>query len=44
MLKHAYFFDDFYTVLIKGLTKFSDGVKHVEDSANQLKPVLQLEW
>jgi NADH-quinone oxidoreductase subunit L len=36
MLKHAYFFDDFYTVLIKGLTKLSDGVKHVEDSANLL--------
>ena len=27
MLKHAYFFDDFYGILVKGLTKFSDGVK-----------------
>jgi len=36
MLKHAYFFDDFYSVLVKGLNKFSDGVKYVEDSANAL--------
>ncbi len=36
MLKHAYFFDDFYGVLVKGLTKVSDGVKRVEDSANLL--------
>ena len=36
MLKHAYFFDDFYGVLVKGLTKLSDGVKRVEDSANLL--------
>ncbi len=36
MLKHAYFFDDFYCVLVKGLTKLSDGVKRVEDSANLL--------
>ncbi len=36
MLNHAYFFDDFYGILVKGLTKVSDGVKYVEDSANQL--------
>jgi NADH:ubiquinone oxidoreductase subunit 5 (subunit L)/multisubunit Na+/H+ antiporter MnhA subunit len=36
MLKHAYFFDDFYGICVKGLTKLSDGVKFVEDSANQL--------
>ena len=36
MLKHAYFFDDFYGILVKGLTKLSDGVKRVEDSANLL--------
>ncbi len=36
MLKHAYFFDDFYGILVKGLTRLSDGVKYVEDSANQL--------
>ena len=36
MLKHAYFFDDFYGICVKGLTKLSDGVKYVEDSANQL--------
>ena len=36
MLKHAYFFDDFYGVLVKGLNKASEGVKYIEDSANQL--------
>ena len=36
MLTHAYFFDDFYGVLVRGLTKVSDGVKRVEDSANLL--------
>jgi len=36
MLNHAYFFDDFYSVLVRGLNKFSDGVKYVEDSANAL--------
>ena len=36
MLKHAYFFDDFYGILVKGLNKFSDGVKYVEDLANAL--------
>jgi NADH-quinone oxidoreductase subunit L len=36
MLKHAYFFDDFYSLVVKGINKFSGGVKHVEDSANQL--------
>ena len=35
LLKHAYFFDDFYRLIVKGITKFSDGVKYVEDSANQ---------
>jgi NADH-quinone oxidoreductase subunit L len=35
MLKHAYFFDDLYRILIKGLTKFSDGVKYVEDAGVQ---------
>jgi len=36
MLKHAYFFDDVYYAVAKGIAKFSDGVKYVEDSANQL--------
>ena len=35
-LKHAYFFDDFYDILVKGLTKVSDVVKRIEDSANLL--------
>jgi NADH:ubiquinone oxidoreductase subunit 5 (subunit L)/multisubunit Na+/H+ antiporter MnhA subunit len=36
MLKHAYFFDDVYYAAAKGIARFSDGVKYVEDSANQL--------
>jgi NADH:ubiquinone oxidoreductase subunit 5 (subunit L)/multisubunit Na+/H+ antiporter MnhA subunit len=34
MLKHAYFVDDAYYAFAKGLSKFSDGLKRVEDSAN----------
>jgi NADH-quinone oxidoreductase subunit L len=36
LLRHAFFFDDFYRLVIKGITKFSDGLKYVEDSANHL--------
>ncbi len=36
MLKHAYFFDDAYYALAKGIGKLSDGVKFIEDSANKL--------
>ena len=36
LLKHAFFFDDFYRLVIKGITKLSDGIKYVEDSANHL--------
>jgi hypothetical protein len=34
MLNHGYFFDDAYYAAAKGIGKFSDGLKHVEDSAN----------
>ena len=34
LLKHAYFVDDAYYAFAKGLGKFSDGLKRVEDSAN----------
>ncbi len=34
MLKHGYFVDDVYYAFAKGLGKFSDGLKRVEDSAN----------
>jgi hypothetical protein len=36
MLKHAYFFDDLYYDLAKGIGKFSDGLMHIDDSANLL--------
>ena len=36
LLKHAFFFDDFYRLVVRGITKFSYGVKYVEDSANHL--------
>ena len=35
MLKHAYFFDDAYYAIAKGIGKFSVGVKYIEDSANK---------
>jgi NADH-quinone oxidoreductase subunit L len=35
VLKHGYFFDDFYYAVAKGLSKFSSGVKFVEESANR---------
>ena len=31
-LKHAYFFDDFYGAVSKGINKFSDGLTRVENS------------
>ncbi|MCW4024144.1 MAG: NADH-quinone oxidoreductase subunit L [Candidatus Bathyarchaeota archaeon] len=31
-LRHAFFFDDFYNGLAKGVEKLSSGLKHVEDS------------
>jgi hypothetical protein len=34
MLKHGYFVDDVYYAFAKGLEKFSDGLKRVEDAAN----------
>ncbi|MGA3111560.1 MAG: NADH-quinone oxidoreductase subunit L [Candidatus Bathyarchaeia archaeon] len=34
MLNHAYFFDDAYYALVKGIGKFSDGLKYVDDLAN----------
>jgi NADH-quinone oxidoreductase subunit L len=34
MLKHGYFVDDVYYAFAKGLGKFSDNLKYVEDSAN----------
>ena len=34
MLNHAYFFDDVYYAVTKGIGKFSDGLKYVDDSAN----------
>jgi NADH-quinone oxidoreductase subunit L len=34
MLKHGYFFDDIYFAVAKGIGKFSDGLKHVDDLAN----------
>ena len=35
LLKHAYFFDDAYYAIAKGLGKFSIGIKYIEDSANK---------
>ena len=35
LLKHAYFVDDVYYAIAKGLGKFSIGVKFIEDSAVQ---------
>jgi NADH:ubiquinone oxidoreductase subunit 5 (subunit L)/multisubunit Na+/H+ antiporter MnhA subunit len=32
MLKHAYFFDDFYGAVSKGINKFSDGLTRIENS------------
>ncbi|MDR0797765.1 MAG: NADH-quinone oxidoreductase subunit L [Nitrososphaerota archaeon] len=32
LLKHAYFIDDFYSLIVKGLTKISQGLTHVEDA------------
>jgi NADH:ubiquinone oxidoreductase subunit 5 (subunit L)/multisubunit Na+/H+ antiporter MnhA subunit len=32
LLNHAYFVDDFYSVIVKGLTKLSQGITHVEDT------------
>ncbi|MCL2288444.1 MAG: NADH-quinone oxidoreductase subunit L [Candidatus Bathyarchaeota archaeon] len=32
LLKRAYFIDDFYSVIVKGLTKLSQGLNHVEDA------------
>jgi NADH-quinone oxidoreductase subunit L len=34
MLNHAYFFDDIYDAVTKGIGKFSDGLKYVDDLAN----------
>ena len=34
MLNHAYFVDDVYRACVRGINKFSDGLKYVEDSAN----------
>ena len=34
MLNHAFFFDDIYYAVAKGIGKFSDGLKYVDDSAN----------
>ncbi len=39
MLKHAFFFDDVYYALAKGVEKLSVGVKFIEDSANRLSVV-----
>jgi NADH-quinone oxidoreductase subunit L len=36
ILKHAYFFDDFYYNVAKGIRKFSDGLMHGDNSANLL--------
>ena len=36
MLKHAFFFDDLYYAIAKGIGKLSIGVKYIEDSANKL--------
>jgi NADH:ubiquinone oxidoreductase subunit 5 (subunit L)/multisubunit Na+/H+ antiporter MnhA subunit len=35
-LEHGYFFDDAYYALAKGIAKFSDGVKYVEDSGTRV--------
>jgi hypothetical protein len=35
-LKHGYFFDDAYYAIAKGIAKFSDGVKYVEDSGTMV--------
>ncbi|XHH09609.1 MAG: NADH-quinone oxidoreductase subunit L [Candidatus Bathyarchaeia archaeon] len=32
LLKHAYFFDDFYNAIAKGLTKISEGLTRIEDT------------
>jgi NADH-quinone oxidoreductase subunit L len=32
LLKHAYFVDDFYSVIVKGLTKISQAITHIEDT------------
>jgi len=32
LLKHAYFIDDFYSAIVKGLTKLSQGLTRVEDA------------
>ncbi len=34
ILNHGYFVDDIYYAFARGLGKFSDGLKHVEDQAN----------
>jgi len=34
MLNHAYFFDDVYSAIAKGIGKFSDGLMHADDLAN----------
>ncbi|MGA2681081.1 MAG: NADH-quinone oxidoreductase subunit L [Candidatus Bathyarchaeia archaeon] len=34
MLKHGFFFDDLYYAVAKGIGKFSDGLKYVDDSAS----------
>jgi NADH-quinone oxidoreductase subunit L len=39
MLNHAYFFDDLYYAIAKGIGKLSVGVKFIEDSANRLTVV-----
>ena len=33
-LKHAYFFDDLYNAVTKGIRKFSDGLMHGDNSVN----------
>jgi len=35
-LEHGYFFDDVYYAIAKGIAKFSDGVKYVEDSGTRV--------
>jgi NADH-quinone oxidoreductase subunit L len=36
MLKHAYFFDDLYNGVVKGIAKFSGALRLVEDSATRV--------
>ena len=36
LLEHGYFFDDLYFVIAKGIAKFSDGLKYVEDSGTRV--------